>query len=105
MNRRQILARLLGGSAAVAAAGIWIPGERSLFLPPRGGWRTREFATLGYSVLNYPEPIWFRYRLDAEYRVLDSSYSTDGLHFVEGLPPSWTSAAFPNWSKFLRITL
>lgn len=34
MNRRQLLARLLGGSAALAAADIWIPGDRTIFLPP-----------------------------------------------------------------------
>lgn len=38
MNRRQLLARLLGGSVALAAADIWLPGEKSIFLPPRGGW-------------------------------------------------------------------
>jgi hypothetical protein len=34
ITRRQMLARMLGGSVALAAAGIWIPGERSIFLPP-----------------------------------------------------------------------
>lgn len=35
ITRRQMLARLLGGSVALAAADIWIPGERSIFLPER----------------------------------------------------------------------
>ena len=40
MNRRQLLARLLGGSVALAAADIWLPGEKSIFLPPRRRWAT-----------------------------------------------------------------
>ena len=33
ITRRQALARLLGGSVALAAADIWIPGERVISLP------------------------------------------------------------------------
>jgi len=35
ITRRQALARLLGGSVALAAADIWIPGERVISLPAR----------------------------------------------------------------------
>ena len=33
ITRRQMLARLLGGSVALAAADIWIPGKRTISLP------------------------------------------------------------------------
>lgn len=35
ITRRQMLARMLGGSVALAAADIWIPGERTISLPPK----------------------------------------------------------------------
>lgn len=43
MNRRQLFAVLSG--AALVAGELWIPSAKTIFLPPRIGWRR---APLGY---------------------------------------------------------
>lgn len=50
-TRRQLLARLLGGSIALAAADIWIPGERTISLPSKGmphGWLVGDEILVGH---------------------------------------------------------
>ena len=41
MDRRKFLSMLAAG-AVVTAEGLWIPGRKSIFLPPRGGWSSSD---------------------------------------------------------------